>query len=224
MRDDKLSDSFGFLTDDRQKAFRSAINSRNRDSEYESRSHVYSEFMDERGKAFTTRYWWIAYIREAFTDMDGVRCREVNGISGLELDEHYFVYFKKVSGPEDIPSESKTLARARYERLGQTIPPELLPEGEQLSMIAEFPELFLEEPPKSIPLRNLHPIVAGYCRDEGRIIALYFMDIDYSEEKGEFPVFELDLNVPVSSHRQVEQPSKPTLMFKSEDVDREKTA
>lgn len=180
------------LNEKRLQSFRTAIDSYNRRHQRVNAdsAHIYNH-MSGRGKAFDTREWGIAHIKEAFSGDEGVLCREINNISGIELDQLYFLYFRKVENLDILPPPPKTLTRSRTEWFQTPLPG------------------YEEPPPIDIPLHELYPILVAYIPVDGLITAIHFIDQFGDAKRNNY---QLDLAFS-ATRPQMETASIPTSTF-----------
>jgi hypothetical protein len=187
---------FDFLTEYRERGFRIAIDAANsrRQAALSTSAHVY-EHMSNRGKAFDTREWSVAHIMEAFTHDENAKRREIRNVSGIEFDEYYFVYFKKITDPTQLYPEPKVIVRAR-----QAANKRMLPVLEDIQ-------------PKEKSLNDLCHILAGYMVSNGLITTLYFIDQDEVQVRATRQL-ELSTTSLHTRNHQVVEPPKPTIALK----------
>ena len=105
---------FAFLNSQREKMFRVAVLAfnTNQSASLKTRLQTYKH-MSKRGKSQQARPWLLAHITESFEDDTCAKKREIYGIEGIEFDRTHFVYFRKITDPENPVEVSKTISKAQ---------------------------------------------------------------------------------------------------------------
>ncbi|MBL8164340.1 MAG: hypothetical protein JNJ61_20295 [Anaerolineae bacterium] len=204
MSDTNTSNCPGFLTPGRKRMFWSAIEAHNNHHQelVRLKRHVY-DHVSNRGKAFNTREWSIAHIKEAFTTDVAVRPFDVNGINGLVFDDQVFVYFRKIEDTNYLCPEPKTIQTARHAQLQQPLPG------------TEFESLKTTQD----QLRDLSIFLAGYRTNAGLIIGLSFIDRNGDQIISEYELEQVS-TVRTTQHEE-KVTTKPRFRSKTENHKKE---
>ena len=163
---------FSFLTFEREKFLSLAINAANQATQMRQapKKTVYDS-MSNLGKSLDSRHWFLAHLKEYFSDDELVKFPEPCWNMGIMIFEDFEVAlrFVKVENPYDLIEEPKTLQRAKikfqYEKNR--------PKHKQLSLdgfhdnneTSEDEELNL-----FMLLGKLDHFIAGYVLNENRLI------------------------------------------------------
>lgn len=156
-------DAFKFLTPEHLKRFARAIHDTNNEYKGFLSEHARStQYFSNRAFSQAQRNFFIANLTRVFTNVEGVKARERNGVVMLRFNDEFVLHFKKLNPPvgeeNPIGTIPKTIQKAQAD-------------------FARQPALFTLEG-EDVPLGKLYDILGGHVIDEetNLIIGYYFND------------------------------------------------
>lgn len=221
---------FPFLDDDKiRKAFRQAVHATNKLlAEEMSRKGSVWACMKQLSKANIVRGWLIGHVNEAVLGDDTIKPGDKNNIEYLEFPSGDLVHFKKIRDPQIAPSESKTMREARLESLQESVFDD--EEDDSQLCLPSFEDMGQsEKKAQPTPLSKLKPTLAGYVCVDSQITQLYFMKVDYTNERV-LGYVQLDISeiakvqTPVVASKQRPRPAFSPRVAHEQSIEEESTA
>lgn len=121
-------------------------------------------------RAQVIRSWLTARVAESLSADEMIINCIPNNIYGLQVDQRYFLDFKKLPSPDTCPAEPRTLREARLERSRR---------GDQLPLF----ELEIIPVVQERPLNELEHFTIGYSTDGYFVTQVFVQDVDRTNEQ-----------------------------------------